>query len=198
MAMNRALRAYAAMGSSLVLLIAAATTGCSSHHAPPLLPIAYDAGSASAAPVLRTDTCASEGFRAIGEPGQVVCPGTSTCACGQDQVCCLPTIDTSMPGTCQSLGDCRTTALQCAGPEGCRSSGPDGGAGVCCLDEGPGGGTSCEATAWECYSHQVVCHADTDCLVVAPSFPFCRPSNFGTAGVADKSLDGLLGICSSM
>jgi hypothetical protein len=177
------------------LLLAAWAAACTSHVAA-VLPIAYDAGSATALPTLRADPCEDAGFRASSGEGDVVCPGTSTCGCGEGQVCCLPAIDTALGGSCESAGACRTTALECGGPEACRGRGIDAGSGVCCLDEGPGGGTSCQATAWECYSHQVVCHEDDDCLVVAPTYPFCRPADFGTPGVSDRSLDGLLGICS--
>ena len=192
--MSRVCRAMVgALGVALCAWMGACT-----NHVVAVLPISWDAGSISATPTLRTDPCADAGFRTVAAPEEIVCPGSSTCSCSDGDICCLPAIDTALAGWCESLSTCRTTALQCAGPESCRPHGADsdGGAGVCCLDEGPGGGTSCQATAWECYSHQIVCHADDDCLVVAPTNPFCRPADFGTPGVADKTLDGVLGICS--
>jgi hypothetical protein len=167
------------------------SAGCSSHPAT----VTFDAGPPDAAPIIRTDDCAMDGFRVVGDAGTVVCPGTPTCSCGGGQVCCMAAIDTQKPGTCETLEACRTTALQCMGSESC-NPGDDGGTAVCCLDVGVGGGTTCQPSLYDCFSRKVLCHGDSDCLSVFGQ-PFCRPADFGTGGISDRGLDGLIGICSS-
>jgi hypothetical protein len=179
------------------LWVVALASGCSSNPAAAVI----DAGIPDHI-VLHTNTCAGEGFRELSEAGAVICPGTPSCSCSDDQVCCLQTIDTQLPGTCEDLGGCRTSALACAGPEACGGSvyGTGGTTvyvgGVCCLDTGVGGGAACRTSFTQCPSHEILCHTDNDCLTTQ-GYPFCRPADFGTQGVADRQLDGLIGICSS-
>jgi hypothetical protein len=171
----------------------------------------------------RHDSCAGLGFRQP-TPGAVVCPGTQNCECGGTDICCMQAVD-SNSGVCQSLGACRYLALTCTGPEACNTSTAydvfDGGGGtesgaadagsvadsgspapdagmatvVCCLDEavGVGGGGSTCRPAGKC-NGKVLCRTDDDCRML-PSFPHCRPADYGTPGVEDRGLDGLVGEC---
>jgi hypothetical protein len=68
---------------------------------------------------------------------------------------------------------------------------------VCCLDEAvgmSGGGSSCKAVATAC-TGRVLCRTDDDCQAVL-GLPHCRPADYGTPGVEDRGLDGLIGVCS--
>jgi hypothetical protein len=156
--------------------------------APPNDSAHVDAGS-SPVTTTRTDTCASQGFRSP-NPHGVVCPGTPTCLCEAPQICCMQKIDGNQ-GTCGTYGSCRAIAFTCNGPEAC---GGDGG--VCCFDQGAGGGSFCASSATTCMTHKILCRGDSDCASV-PGMPFCRPADFGTQGVADRGLDGLIGVCSN-
>lgn len=169
-----------------------ATAACSSTT--PTATTKSDAGEAGAA-LTRTDSCASTGFRDT-KRNDIVCPGTSTCSCSGGQVCCMRAIDVNT-GACTDLSACRYIAFTCDGPEDCGgATAADGGAApVCCLDQGSGGGSLCRATPTACPSHKILCHSDDDCIGVA-GLPYCRPADFGTQGVEDRGLDGLIGICS--
>jgi hypothetical protein len=165
-----------------VLFVLAIVTACTGTYAP--LPTQ---GAAPGTPILRTDACVGSGFRGSNGHG-VTCPGTPTCGCDAPQVCCIARID-AQQGVCTALAACRELALACDGPEDC-------GAGVCCLDTGAGGGTTCRART-DCASGQMwLCRTDADCAG-NPGGAFCRPADFGTAGVEDRGLDGLLGVCQS-
>jgi hypothetical protein len=156
--------------------------------------------------------CKGLGFRGP-TPGSVVCPGSPSCACTGYDICCLQAVDSSK-GTCEALGGCRVVALQCDGPEDCNpqtthdqsnDGGPDADITtstdastykpqVCCLDEAQGmtgGGSSCRAS--NACSGKVLCRSDDDCT--NPNLPHCRPADYGTPGVEDRGLDGLVGIC---
>ncbi len=176
-----------------LVLIGACGTGM-----PPTSP-----GLNSGAPMVR-DTCVDYGFRQP-TPSAVVCPGAPGCLCTNGDTCCMDSVD-SQKGVCEPVGRCRTLVLRCDGPEDCPDSSgngdmsmPDGGAGarVCCLDEAvsmSGGGSSCRA-AGLCRG-KILCRTDDDCLAAVPSLPRCLPVDYGTPGVEDRGLDGLIGFCS--
>lgn len=159
----------------------------------------------NAPPITGPDPCASEGFRQP-TPDSTVCPGAPMCACTGGDICCLTAVDATK-GVCESIGRCRTFALQCDGPEDCGAS-PDGGvstspdagasARVCCLDESvgmTGGGSECRAASACTGTNKILCRSDDDCLAVMPSLPRCHPADYGTPGVEDRGLDGLIGYC---
>lgn len=204
--MNRDIVIRTGLGALLVF-----ATACS---APPN-GVAADGGTSSI-PVTTNNSCNGLGFRQP-TPGSVVCPGAPGCSCGGADICCMQAVD-SNKGACSSLGACRALALTCDGPEDCNpqtahdqsgDGGLDGGpdssvpgsdAGtwkpaVCCLDEAvgtSGGGSTCRPSG-TC-SGKVLCRTDDDCVSV-PGFAHCRPADYGTPGVADRGLDGLVGIC---
>jgi hypothetical protein len=190
-------RVLALVFASVGTAISFAAGGCSSG---PVTPAALDAGFATTG--VAHDPCVSEGFRQP-TPNAVVCPGALGCACGNGEICCLQAVDSSK-GTCSKLGACRYLALTCDGPEDCAPPSTDAGAGassdagagsVCCLDEAAGsagGGSSCRP-AGGCVG-KVLCRVDDDCRSV-PGLPHCRPADYGTPGVEDRGLDGLVGIC---
>ena len=158
--------------------------------APPPSPAAETAADASARTTRPTETgapstCASRSFRG-GGPNAVVCPGTTTCECGDADVCCLQQLD-APSGTCTSLAACRALAFQCDGPEDCA----DGG--VCCLEDRSGGGASCKSSA-SCTAGKRLCRTDGDC-VSAQGGPRCAPIDLGAPGVDDVGLDGIIGVC---
>ena len=200
-----------------ISIVSSALVGCGN-----AVSSTVDAANPDAAPQILTDPCASDGFRAPLPDGGVLCPGAPGCACPESQVCCMQSID-SRSGKCEPLGACRTIALACSGPEACggavspappaSGAGDAGDAGdtsdahdaanaapvslapVCCLDQGTGGGTFCRSNFLACPSRTILCHSDDDCIS-ALGAPFCRPADFGTLGVSDRGLDGLVGICS--
>ncbi len=143
--------------------------------------------------------CLNQGFRGA-TLGSTVCPGTSTCLCTGSDICCLQGVD-SPKGVCEPAGYCRTFALQCDGPEDCRGAGSDGGVTsnpprVCCLDESiglTGGGSECRPVS--ACTGKILCRSDDDCAAVTPTLPVCRPVDYGTPGVEDRGLDGLIGYC---
>ncbi len=66
---------------------------------------------------------------------------------------------------------------------------------VCCLDEASGttgGGSTCRPQGG-CVG-KVLCRVDDDCKSV-PGLSHCRPADYGTPGVEDRGLDGLVGTC---
>jgi hypothetical protein len=204
--MNRSSIVQSALGA--LVLFATACSGTPNG-------VAADGGTPGA-PITSRNACQGLGFRGA-TPGSVVCPGAQNCSCGGADICCLQAVDSSK-GVCGPLGGCRALALQCDGPEDCNpqtahdqfgDGGLDGGpdssvpgtdAGawrpaVCCLDEAQGtsgGGSSCRA-AGTC-SGKVLCRTDDDCTSV-PGLPHCRPADYGTPGVEDRGLDGLIGQC---
>jgi hypothetical protein len=130
-----------------------------------------------------SDPCAQQTAQA-GAAHSVVCPGTATCYCAAPDACCMARID-GTAGTCGSPRTCGGLSLTCDGPEDC-------GGGVCCLDEGPGGGSSCMAAS-SCVGRWL-CRSDGDCAG-SPGGSSCRPADFGQQGVSDRGLDGLIGVC---
>ena len=203
--MTRSNTTRAALGAALLLTAACTVT-----------PNCVSADGGLGAPVTLHDSCQGLGFRGP-TPGAIVCPGAPGCECGGADICCMQAVDSSK-GVCGSLGACRALALQCDGPEDCNPNTtrdltndggleagadagtvlPDGGAWkptVCCLDEAQGssgGGSSCRAAS-ACQG-KVLCRTDDDCSGLV-AFPHCRPADYGTPGVADRGLDGLVGIC---
>ncbi len=131
----------------------------------------------------KIDPCANRAYRG-GSPNSVVCPGVASCECEGPAVCCMTKVDANS-GACTALAACRNIAIQCDGPEDC-------GGGICCLEDRSGGGTSCKATGG--CSGEWLCRGDNDC-VGAPRGGHCAPADFGVQGVADKGLDGIIGIC---
>ncbi len=177
--------------------------------------VGYDGGTIT--PQQARDSCKGLGFRQP-SPSAVVCPGAQGCICATNsEVCCLQAVDSSK-GACTSLGACRNLAIQCDGPEDCnpatiRDQSGDGGVetgvdssvpgvdasvpkpAVCCLDEAQGssgGGSSCRAST--ACTGKILCRTDDDCTGL-PAFPHCRPADYGTPGVEDRGLDGLIGFC---
>ncbi len=175
-------------------------------------------GGTPGIPITSNNSCNGLGFRQP-TPGSVVCPGAAGCSCGGADICCMQAVD-SNKGACTTLGACRTLALTCDGPEDCNpqtsrdqsgDGGLDGGpdssvppgsdAGtwkpaICCLDEAQGtsgGGSMCKASSSQC-AGKVLCRVDDDCANVL-GFTHCRPADYGTPGVADRGLDGLVGVC---
>jgi hypothetical protein len=157
----------------------------------------------STTPMAR-DTCVDYGFRQS-TPSSVVCPGAPSCLCSGADACCLLAVDSSK-GVCEAAGKCRAFLVRCDGPEDCNpmasiddggvSSTPPKPAEVCCLDESvgaTGGGTACR-TAGTCPG-KVLCRTDEDCAAAVPNLPRCRPADYGTPGVEDRGLDGLIGYC---
>lgn len=175
-------------------------------------------GGASQKPPVVADTCSGFGFRGP-TPAAVVCPGTPSCTCAPSEACCMQAVDSSS-GTCSALGACRYFALQCDGPEDCADGAsmdagapeaaspsmdgspfdpaPDAAAPlarVCCVDEAVGlngGGSSCKAAS-ACVG-KIACRTDDDCRS-STAAPHCRPADYGTPGVEDRGLDGLIGYC---
>lgn len=154
---------------------ATATTPAPTTTGNPFPPPPVDAG--------KVDPCAEHAYRG-GTPNSVICPGVATCECAGPSICCMNTLD-SNSGSCTALGSCRNIAIQCDGPEDC-------GGGVCCLQDRSGGGAACSA-ATSC-SGEWLCRSDGDCTN-SPQGPHCSPIDLGVQGVADKGLDGLVGIC---
>jgi hypothetical protein len=172
-------------------LIVGGGVACSSSDA---TTIKLDAGIEASSALTRTDSCRSSGFRES-NANETVCPGTSTCSCAGSQICCMRQLDGNT-GACTDLGACRYIAFTCDGPEDCGgTTRVDGGAPICCLDTGSGGGSLCRSSAGQCPSRKILCHSDDDCVAI-PGLPFCRPTDFGTPGVEDRGLDGLIGVCS--
>jgi hypothetical protein len=134
---------------------------------------------------LTKDSCAATGFRGASAKS-VICPGTPSCGCEAPAVCCLSAID-SQHGSCTTFSACRDLALTCDGPEDCNG-------GVCCLDQQAGGGTTCKAPGDCGGTEKWLCRTDADCAA-SPAGNHCRPADFGTSGVEDRGLDGLIGIC---
>jgi hypothetical protein len=153
--------------------------------AAPLGLVTPDAGEeAAVAQPDAANACSARSYRG-GAPGAVVCPGTLSCECGANEVCCLTKLD-AVGGACSSLDACRSLAIQCDGPEDC-----DGG--VCCLEDRTGGGASCKSGA-SCSAGQWLCRNDADCAG-SPMGPRCSPIDLGTPGVDDVGLDGIVGVC---
>ncbi len=152
----------------------------------PLAPLGpLDAGRDAPPPAVDASSpCASRSYRG-GAAGEVVCPGTTRCACDGEEICCMASID-ALEGACVSLSACRALALQCDGPEDC-----DGG--VCCLEDRSGGGASCKSAA-SCAAGQWLCRSDADCAG-APAGPHSIPLDLGTVGADDRGLDGIVGAC---
>jgi hypothetical protein len=167
---------------------------------------------------MRTDSCMNYGWR-LPTPGGVICPGTSSCLCTGADVFCLGSVD-GQKGMCEAAGKCRALLLACDGPEDCNAGTSadvsDGGAGdaaaeggggspdagpkppprVCCLDEAigtSGGGSMCKSIS-SC-TGKVLCRSDDDCIGAPNGLNKCRPVDYGTPGVEDRGLDGLMGFC---
>lgn len=128
------------------------------------------------------DPCAARAYRG-GAAGTVVCPGTTTCDCPEPAICCMDAVD-APKGRCEALTACRTLALQCDGPEDCTG-------GVCCLEDRPGGGSSCKSAA-QC-AGRALCRTDADCATSSAG-PHCEPANFDKSGIT-AGLDYLVGLC---
>ncbi len=124
------------------------------------------------------NACASS---VTGGARSVTCPGVTGCACAAPQICCLGAID-SRAGTCQDPRACGGLELTCDGPEDCSG-------GVCCLTA-----TGSTCTAASACSGAWLCRGDAHCAG-SPGGSNCVPADFGTPGVADRGLDGLIGIC---
>lgn len=126
--------------------------------------------------------CENTTWRAPTE-GVVVCPQSSSCQCGGEEICCVEVAEgfTILGAKCSALTSCEGLAYECDGPEDC------GADEICCAVMTSGGGSTC-TTENECHGldEYVMCRSDDDCGSLEHCLPASDDSYFeGDAAVCD-------------